>query len=321
MPRHRHGSRQPRVCGGNKFDNPHILFYLRIVLTVKTEKMKKSRMIYAACLLALLAGTSCKTAQKSQQSETTTQNAHKQSTQSNMQTLSAKLLNGEWLFTSACGKAVTGDSPVRIIFDTATHRVYGNNGCNVFNGSLEMGEGTSMAFPNCVTTLMACRPEVTDGNVMQAIGATTHYSISKQTKDELTINLLDKEGNVTATLSRQLRELLNGRWTITEVNGRAVSLEEMPTAVLDITDKKITGSAGCNLMNGGIVYDAGTVNNGIRFSHIATTRKMCAPEAMRVESEILNALQEVDAFRFIDENHVGLYAIPSATNSVVLERK
>ncbi len=282
--------------------------------------MKKSRMIYAACLLALLAGTSCSTTKKIQQSESATQNAHKP-TKSNMQTLSEKLLNGEWLFTSACGKAVVGDSPVRIIFDTATHRVYGNNGCNIFNGSLELGEGTSMAFPNCITTLMACRPEVTDGNVMQAIGATTHYSISKQTKDELTINLLDKDGKVTATLSRQLRELLNGYWTITEVNGKAIDLEEMPTAVLDIADKKITGSAGCNLMNGSIEYDNTTINNGIRFKQIATTRKMCAPEAMRVESEILSALQDADAFRFIDEKHVGLYAIPSVTNLIVLERK
>lgn len=283
--------------------------------------MKKSRMIYTVCIAALLAGTSCSTQKKVQQAPVSSQSTHKQTPKTDPETLPENLLNGEWLFSSACGKAVTGDSPVRIIFDTATHRVYGNNGCNVFNGTLETGDGTAIAFPNCVTTLMACRPEVTDGNVMQAIGVTTHYSISKRTNDELTINLHDKEGNAVATLSRQLRELLNGRWSITEVNGTAVGLEDKPTAVLDITDKKITGSAGCNLMNGNIDYDDATVNNGIRFEHIATTRKMCSPEAMQTENRILDALQEADAFRFIDETHVGLYRIPSTQNLLVLERK
>ena len=283
--------------------------------------MKKSKIIYAVCIATLLTVTSCSTSKKVQQTPASTQNTYKPTSRTDLQTLSDRLLNGEWLFTSACGQTVTGDQTVRIIFDTATHRIYGNNGCNVFNGSLETGDGTAISFPNCVTTLMACRPEVTDGNVMQAIGATTHYSISKQTKDELSINLLDKDGNTVASLSRQLRELLNGQWIITAVNGANIDLDNLPTAVLDITDKKITGSAGCNLMNGSIDYNDATVNNGIRFERIATTRKMCTPEAMQIETQILNALEKTDAFRFIDENHVGFYTIPSTENLLVLEKK
>lgn len=283
--------------------------------------MNRKHLFGMLCIALLLTTPSCNTARKVQQTPQpeTTQSATRQ--QYNTDVLPDSLLNGEWLFTEACDQPVVGDKTVQITFDTATHRIFGNNGCNVFNGSLILGEGNEMSFGNCITTMMACRPEVTDRNIMTALNSTTHYVIAKQAKDELVVNLLNSEGAVVATISRQLRELLNGYWDIIEVNGKPITLEELPTAVLDITTKKLTGNSGCNLMNGSIEYDATSVNNGIKFSHIASTRRMCAPEAMQVENAILNALNNVDAFRFIDGNCIGLYKIPEKNNLLVLRRK
>lgn len=283
--------------------------------------MKRNILIGTLCIAALLVATSCKTTQKVQQPATPTSTQNNDTRKYNMTVLPNNLLNGEWLFTEACGKPVVGDKTVQITFDTATSRVFGNNGCNVFNGSLILGEGTALSFGECITTMMACRPEVTDRNVMQAIGSTTHYAVAKQTKDELKIYLLNEEGAVVATLSRQLRELLNGHWDIIEVDDTAIDIEEMPSVVLDIAAQKITGNSGCNLLNGSIEYDATSVNNGIAFENIASTRRMCSPEAMKIENGILDALNDVDAFRFIDNNHIGLYRIPDKNNLLVLRRK
>lgn len=284
--------------------------------------MKKMIFIGSLCFIALLAATSCKITQKMQQSTSQeSSNDETRNSRHNTTVLPDSLLNGEWLFTQACGQPVVGDKTVQITFDTTTGRVFGNNGCNVFNGSLIMGEGTSISFGECITTMMACRPEVTDRNVMQAIGSTTHYAVTRHTKNELTIELLNSEGVAVATLSKQMRELLNGHWDIIEVDGKEIDAEEMPSAVLDITTRKITGNSGCNLMSGTIEYDDTNINNGIQFDQIASTRRMCSPEAMKIENAVLNALNDVDAFRIIDDNHIGLYQIPEKNNLLVLRRK
>ncbi len=282
--------------------------------------MKNLTFICAISFAMLLTGTSCSTTKKTVEKPPQNNYTTSKPTQE-MKTLPDSLLNGEWLFKTACGQPVVGDNTVHITLDMATKRVYGHNGCNIFNGAIETGKNTTLLFPNTITTLMACRPDVTDGNVMQAVNATTHYAVVKHTNDEITINLLDKEGTVVATISRQLRELLNGYWNIIEVDGSRIKLDESPTAVLDITARKLTGNAGCNLMNGAIEYDATTVNNGLRFSGVATTRRMCDPATMQVERNILQALEKVDAFRIIDSNRIGLYQIPSDQNLLVLERK
>lgn len=282
--------------------------------------MKNIRSMYVACLAATIILTSCNVTKKTSTNITqTTTTTEKQKIK--LQAISQDLLNGEWLFLTALDQPVVGDEPVHINFNTHTKRVIGNNGCNIFNGRLELGNDNAMSFPDCVTTLMACRPDITDVNVMNALNATTHYNVTKNTDDELKMDLLDDNGKVVATISRQLRELLNGHWNIVEVDGKEVHIENMPSVVLDITSMKLTGNSGCNLMNGNIAYDATTINNGIRFENVVSTRRMCDPATMKVEANIIDALENVDAFRLLDNNRIALYTIPDTRNLLVLERK
>lgn len=168
---------------------------------------------------------------------------------------------------------------------------------------------------------MACHPEITERNVMQALGATTHYNTIKNDNTEISINLLDEQGNVVATLTRQMSQQLNGYWNIIEVSGKKVKLDEKPTMVLDLEAGKLTGNSGCNIMNGTINYNATANDNKISFNDVASTRRMCAPDAMEVEDKVLDTLNKIDAFRIINNNKVELYSTTDEKTIIVLQRK
>lgn len=282
--------------------------------------MKKFQFIFSATLMILVLATSCKTAQIAENSQQiaseNTQNKHIQ-----LKSISTEAFNGEWIITQALDKEVVGDDPVHIIFDTKSHRVYGNNGCNTFNGTLVMGDNCAMEFTNCMSTTMACRPEVTDNNVMQAVNDTRHYNAIEVNNNAIVIELLDSNYQRVALISRQMREVLNGNWEVVELDGKKVRLEQKPTMIIDIESRKLSGNSGCNIMNGEIEYDNTTLNNGIRFTGVASTRRMCAPAAMEVEDKMLGLLNNINSFRILDNNKVALYASPSEHNLIVIKRK
>lgn len=282
--------------------------------------MRQYQHIIWACFMIMALTTSCKTTRTVESIQpSTTQTT--QTTHIHMKSLPIEQLRGEWLFTQALGKEVVGDEPVRIIFDTQSHRVFGNNGCNTFNGTLVMGDNCSMEFTNCMSTTMACRPEVTDNNVMQAVNNTRHYNTIEENSNAIVIELLDSNYQRVALISRQMREVLNGNWEVVELDGKKVRLEVKPTMIIDIEARKLSGNSGCNIMNGEIEFDNTTLNNGIRFTGVASTRRMCTPAAMEVEDKMLELLNNINAFRILDNNRVALYATPSEHHLIVIKRK
>lgn len=282
--------------------------------------MRQYQHIIWACFMIMALTTSCKTTRTVESSQpSTTQTT--QTTHIHMKSLPIEQLRGEWLFTQALGKEVVGDEPVRIIFDTQSHRVFGNNGCNTFNGTLVMGDNCSIEFTNCMSTTMACRPEVTDNNVMQAVNDTRHYNTIEENSNAIVIELLDSNYQRVALISRQMREVLNGNWEVVELDGKKVRLEVKPTMIIDIEARKLSGNSGCNIMNGEIEFDNTTLNNGIRFTGVASTRRMCTPAAMEVEDKMLELLNNINAFRILDNNRVALYATPSEHHLIVIKRK
>lgn len=282
--------------------------------------MRQYQHIIWACFMIMALTTSCKTTRTAESVQpSTTQTT--QTTHIHMKSLPIEQLRGEWLFTQALGKEVVGDEPVRIIFDTQSHRVFGNNGCNTFNGTLVMGDNCSMEFTNCMSTTMACRPEVTDNNVMQAVNNTRHYNTIEENSNAIVIELLDSNYQRVALISRQMREVLNGNWEVVELDGKKVRLEVKPTMIIDIEARKLSGNSGCNIMNGEIEFDNTTLNNGIRFTGVASTRRMCTPAAMEVEDKMLELLNNINAFRILDNNRVALFATPSEHHLIVIKRK
>lgn len=283
--------------------------------------MKINKLFLAIGTTAMVLTTSCKTKEFVQQQHTTTHTTTETTITYNGKALTNETLDGNWIITQALGSDVIGDGSVHIIFDTKDGIVIGNNGCNTFNGKLNIGNANQMSFSDCITTLMACRPEVTDGNVMMALGRTTHYTVLTEDKQETTIALLDDNNIIVATLTRDPHNLLNGVWNIISVDGSKVHLEPMPSIAFDINSGTFSGNSGCNYMNGNINYDSSEINFAVRLTDAVSTRRMCEPKAMEIEDKVLNTINKVDAFRVINDKRIELYNTDNNHNNIVLERQ
>lgn len=75
--------------------------------------------------------------------------------------------------------------------------------------------------------------------------------------------------------------------------------ENLPP-VMDFLDKnRVSGNLGCNLFNTTYTQDG----KSFSFAPAATTRRMCSPEAMKMEGNLLNMLQNT---RYLTQNEKGL---------------
>ena len=86
----------------------------------------------------------------------------------------------------------------------------------------------------------------------------------------------------------------NNRWRPVRIGEHAVNVadgEREPWIVLDPRTKRVTGSGGCNRINGTYEAGAGT----LRFGPLAATMMSCL--SMETESAFLRALQEVRRYR------------------------
>lgn len=90
------------------------------------------------------------------------------------------------------------------------------------------------------------------------------------------------------TLSEQI---LDGEWTIAEVNGRKVTGEERPYITFSTSEKRIYGSNGCNIINGDYTIDD---TNTLSFGNLLTTQRACADAPF--EYEINQALDKVRTY-------------------------
>lgn len=262
--------------------------------------MRKS-FLTALGLLILLSIASCKTSKKitnTQREETTAQTTVPQNL-----TISREELEGTWIVKTAEKKAVVGESPVEITFDLTNGRIYGNDGCNVVNGTVILEGDNQLRFESLISTMKACRPEVTDRIVLNALNNTRSYKRSDT--QELGMKFCDQKGKTVMTLEKRMVDWLNGSWKVTAINGKTIN-NENPTMVIDIPEAKLSGFAGCNRMFGNIVLDG--TPYGIAFTQIGATRMAC-PD-MTTEQTFLSALEKVTGFYIVNNSHAALYQQP-----------
>lgn len=80
-----------------------------------------------------------------------------------------------------------------------------------------------------------------------------------------------------------------------ELSGMDASI--VPTLAFDPVKMTVGGSAGCNNYNGSYNNDI----NGMSFSAIAVTKKMCQEEAMSIETQFLEALNKTAKMKVDDD--------------------
>lgn len=205
--------------------------------------------------------------------------------------LDKKSLDGEWTIINAYGTKVNFYTMPYLTFDSENNRIYGNNGCNYINGGFSVEENGSLKFGNMITTLAECNNK-TEAQISKAIGNTTSFTITKEKGIQMLV-LRDKKHNPIMTLRNHNLSLLNGTWTVTEIDGNAIDDENI-RLVIDIPEGKLHGNSGCNLINGSISLDP-KKKNAIQFSQIISTRKACPN--MATETALLVALEEAEHFK------------------------
>ena len=89
-------------------------------------------------------------------------------------------------------------------------------------------------------------------------------------------------------------ELAGKYWKLVELNGNSVAAEQTikaPHIVLDMSNYKFSGNAGCNTIVGS--FQLGTPNK-ITFSQVIATRMMCLN--MEMEDQLLKIFDAIDGY-------------------------
>ena len=201
-------------------------------------------------------------------------------------------INGEWNIIEINGAAVV-PAPNQefpfIGFDTNTGKVF-------------------------ASTRMACPDMTLEQNVLSALGQVKKYkklgkeNIALCGSSNRPIIVLQKKAS-TVKLSD-----LSGKWIISEAGGQSIpeGMEKQPFIEFNLSEKRIHGNAGCNLINGGFVADNEN-SSAISFPQLISTMMAC-PD-MEVEGRVMKALNEVKSFGKLAGGGIGFY---DADNTLVM---
>lgn len=88
-------------------------------------------------------------------------------------------LAGKWMVSEALGEAIPEKMEKQpfVEFNIAEKRLHGNAGCNIINGDFQTDEANvaSIAFPQLITTMMACPDQEVEGRVLKALDAVRSF--------------------------------------------------------------------------------------------------------------------------------------------------
>ncbi len=215
----------------------------------------------------------------------------------------AKRLAGEWFFDNVAGIKVEGDEDrPSLTFDENIARFYASNGCNYYNGDYVISGFNSMAFNNVISTGNICY-EIPWADYITAMWniASSMYITNRGSEEYLDIR--DSKDRSLATLRRHQLGLLNGLWSVAEINGRQIFGSESPTIVIDLLERTVHGNTGCNLFNGAI-YQNPDVDRSVQFQDMGVTRMACPNTA--TETAFLVALEQVEQAVIVNEDEAVL---------------
>lgn len=187
------------------------------------------------------------------------------------------------------GKAKQLAASTRVQFQfTADGRLIADAGCNMMQAPVST-EGGKLAVKELATTEMGCdAPRHAQDTWLAGI-------LQQEPTWKLDTNQLNVTAGKTSlvlqdkALTQPELSLDGTRWTVESlINGETAS---HPTgaekAHLTISGERVTGSTGCNDLQG-IVSRTG---DQLTFGEIATTRRACAGDAGALENAILTVLQ------------------------------
>ena len=235
-------------------------------------------------------------------------------------------LDGEWNIVSVEGQKVVSEQEPFIGFDTREGRLYGNAGCNNIMASISLDTiKGSVTLSEVGATRKMCRDMKLEGQVLAALEKVSSYRSS-----ENGVELVDARGNVVFGLEKKAAAVANvedleGEWFISAVNGKAVEVvEKTPFIVINVAEKTVHGTAGCNIFNGGFSQKK---DNPASFSFGELVTTMMAGPGMEQERTILDVMAGVRGFEkqadgtisLIDENNESIVELTKNTGKSLAE--
>lgn len=223
---------------------------------------------------------------------------------------SVSALDGEWNIIEINGSAVvpvSGQEFPFIAFDATEGRVYGHAGCNRLMGSFDVkAKPGTLDLSSMGSTKMMCPDMTLEQNVLAALAKVKEY----RPMEEGLLGLFGGSKVPVVVLKHRVATAvladLQGKWKIEMAGGDTIpaGLENTPFLEFDVTEKRMNGHAGCNLINGAFVTEE-EVPASISFPQVAATMMAC-PD-MEVEGRILKAMNEVKSFGKLANGGIGLY--------------
>lgn len=214
-------------------------------------------------------------------------------------------LAGEWNIVSVEGQQVASDDDSFLGFDMNEGRLYGNAGCNNIMGTVAVDslKGT-LTLSEVGATRKMCLDMKLEDQVLKALGKVAGYKAI-----ESGVELTDANGNVVFGLEKKEALAvniadLNGEWLISSVEGKKVEVvEKTPFIAINVAEKTVHGTGGCNIFNGGFSQKEGQPAS-FQFGELATT--MMAGPGMNAEGVVLAALGKVRSFATQENGTVSL---------------
>lgn len=220
-------------------------------------------------------------------------NSKKETQSAQAVTTSTELLSGNWNIITVDGKKIVSEESPFLAFDLKEKRVHGNNGCNIINGQLIVENDGTFRLDKVISTMRACAGDNPEFQIMNALNNTRSFKI--ESKDNLKLYNADKKEVL--SLKKQPFSELEGSWNVILINGKPLSDDQKPFITFDTKERRISGSAGCNRMNGQITTDNAN-EYYISFGQVATTRMACPGTT---EPTMLAALGNVKSFKILSD--------------------
>lgn len=192
--------------------------------------------------------------------------------------------------TSVEGATIPGGGPLTLDF-TDKGRVSVHAGCNRGTADVDFADGTMSTGPLAMT-LMACPGDSSgaDAWVAEFLDRSPSWELDGDDlvlrTENSTVNLTDRK------VMEPDRPVTETTWTVTSLRSpdavtTSLALEQSAPQLTIAEDGSISGSAGCNRING----TADVRENTITFGPLATTRMACPEDISEVERAVLHVLE------------------------------
>lgn len=215
----------------------------------------------------------------------------------------AKSINGHWYIATVGTHTLHGiedDQWPYLDFVDTEARFYGNDGCNIINGSYRIGPMQTLALSNVATSMRLCPDDSLSYPIANALNSTASYSIAMRNDGTRILSLHNDKNFTVMTLRMSDIDFINGPWQVVGINGNAVNAPDA-RLIFDVAEETVSGCAGCNRLMGKISRNP-QVNASLQLSDLVTTRMTCPDIA--TESALLIALEEVTSAKPGKDNTV-----------------